>query len=170
MQDAGCRSQLDEAVAAWASPRAAQSPVRRDTHDIFAGSSSRNIILASASMPASRLPPHRFRIDHHLDAAIAGPAGVGGVRDDRVAAAVADDEELPRRHAACARQRVVDGHRLGDGQVLIGRKLRRGHRAAVGVAFDADHLLRIVLRQVGGDAPQQRSAPFLSCAVPRLNS
>ena len=60
-----------------------------------------------------------------------------------------------RRHAAGAREPVVHGHRLGDRQMLVGRILRRGHRAAVGVAFDADQLLRIVLRQIGGDAPQE---------------
>ena len=73
-----------------------------------------------------------------------------------MAGAVADDEELLGRHAADARETVVHGHRLGDGQVLVGRVLRRRHRAAVGVAFDADELLRIVLREVGGDRSHER--------------
>ena len=73
-----------------------------------------------------------------------------------MAAAVADDKQLSWRHAAGAREHVVHGHRLGDREMLVGRILRRRHRAAVGVALDADELLRIVLHQIGGNARSSR--------------
>ena len=76
-------------------------------------------------------------------------------------------------HARGANQGIVDGHRLGHRQMLRTRCLRgtddRGIRI-VGVALDADHLLRIIADQIGADAAQDVLGAVLSCAVPGLKS
>src|SRR5262245_18603279 len=87
------------------------------------------------------LSPHQFRIDHNLNAAVASAAGVRAVGDDRVRSTMTDDEELPRLHAAAA-QCVINCHRLGDGQMLIGWILGRPDRTAIGMTLNANELLR----------------------------
>src|SRR4051812_44424830 len=67
------------------------------------------------------LAAHRLRIDDDLNAAITSPAGIGPIRYHRMAAAMTDDKELPGRHPARPRERVVDRHRLGNRQMLTGR-------------------------------------------------
>ena len=125
----------------------------------------------SMRQPSQRLAPHRLRIDDDLDAAIAGAAGVGAVRDDRVAAAVADDKELLRlacrRRGSARRRRPSPGRRPDADRSDTAARSSGCRRCALRCrSVAADSSARGRPRSLRSSA----SAPSLSCAVPKLNS
>src|SRR5262245_10236729 len=58
--------------------------------------------------PKGQLSRDCFRIDHELNAAVAGLAGVGGVGNDGMVAAVADHEQLVGGYTGRADEAIVD--------------------------------------------------------------
>jgi hypothetical protein len=107
------RSKEAAHLAAGLAPRASIVGAKRDKCALGRFTYQKTLYVPERRTSAC-LPPHRLRIDHQLDPSIAGTPCIGGIGDDRMAAAVADDEQLPVRHSARPGQQVVDRHGLGD--------------------------------------------------------
>jgi|GEM_PF-5184494 len=63
--------------------------------------------------------------------------------------AVPDDKELLSRNSAALHQCVVDRKDLRSGEMVVARKLLRVRGRVVGVAFDANDLVRKIATQLG---------------------